>query len=177
MYFRKQIIYFRKDFEYFRNFFALFVKNLVYSRKYFVHYFWKNFLYFKKTFDEIQEIFSTFQKTFGVFKKILCSFFEERFLAFFRERYCVLQKRFCVFRETYFAHFGHRKCLTLINFSQLPLKNLQRVVPEEEIFDLIYRYHNIQNNHSSAKTTYYQVSYCLKLLVKILIFFSQLLIV
>ena len=53
---------------------------------------------------------------------------------------------------------------------QLPLKNLRGVVPEEEIFDLIYRYHNIQINHSNSKMTYSQVKYCLMILVKILSF-------
>ena len=52
------------------------------------------------------------------------------------------------------------------------MKNLWRVVSEEEIFDLIHRYHNIQNNHSSAKATYSRVSYCLNVLVKTLYFYS-----
>ena len=56
----------------------------------------------------INERFCVFKKTFG-------TFFQERFLAFFRERFCELQKRFCVFQqifcviwETHFAPFGHR---------------------------------------------------------------------
>ena len=79
---------------------AIFLENLVYSGKYFVHYFLEIFCTFQKPFDVIQETFGTF--------------FEERFLSFFRERSCALQKRsytfqetFCVFWGMYFAPFGH----------------------------------------------------------------------
>ena len=93
---------------------AIFVENLVYSGKYFVHYFLEIFCTFQKPFDVIQEIFCTFQKAFDVIQETFGTFFEERFLAFFRERSCALQKRFytfqetfCVFRGMYFAPFGH----------------------------------------------------------------------
>ena len=90
-------MYFRKDFAYFRNFFAIFVENLVYSRKSFVHYFWKNFLHFKKTFDEIQEIFSAFQKTFDVIQEI--------FSELFKKDLVYLRKYFVLFLKKDFLHF------------------------------------------------------------------------
>ena len=39
-------------------------------------------------------------------------------------------------------------------YLKVPLKNIKRVIPEEDVFDVIQKYHNIMNNHSCSKTTY-----------------------
>ena len=41
---------------------------------------------------------------------------------------------------------------------KVPLKNIKKVIPEEDVFEVIHKYHNIMNNHSCSKTTYHQVS-------------------
>ena len=43
-------------------------------------------------------------------------------------------------------------------YFKAPLKNVKRVIPEEDVFDVIHKYHNIMNNQSCSKTTYYQVN-------------------
>ena len=40
---------------------------------------------------------------------------------------------------------------------KVPLKNIKQVIPEEDVFDVIHKYRNIMNNHSSSKTIYHQV--------------------
>ena len=99
--------------------------------EYFVHYFWKYFFAFQKNiwcnsgnildmsksiWCNSGNIWCIMKERFCVFKKTLGTFFQERILAFFRGRFCALQKRFCVFqqtfcvfREKYFAPFDHRK--------------------------------------------------------------------
>ena len=42
-------------------------------------------------------------------------------------------------------------------YLKVPLKNIKRVIPEEDVFEVIHKYHNIMNNHSRSKTTYHQV--------------------
>ena len=41
-------------------------------------------------------------------------------------------------------------------FFNVPLKNIKQVIPEEDVFDVVHKYHNM-NNHSCSKTTYHQV--------------------
>ena len=47
-------------------------------------------------------------------------------------------------------------------YLKVPLKNIKRVIPEEDVFDMIHKYHhkyhNIINDHSSSKETYHQIS-------------------
>ena len=43
-------------------------------------------------------------------------------------------------------------------YFKVPLKNIKRVIPEEDVFDVIHKYHNIMNNQSCSKTTYHQVN-------------------
>ena len=47
--------------------------------------------------------------------------------------------------------------VTFVFYLKVPLKNIKRVIPEEYVFDVIHKYHNIMDNHSCSKTTYYQV--------------------
>jgi len=44
------------------------------------------------------------------------------------------------------------------NTSMVPIKKLRKLASVEDTFDIIHRYHNIQNNHSCAKTTYNQTT-------------------
>ena len=52
--------------------------------------------------------------------------------------------------------------ITFHFYLKVPLKNIKRVISEEDVFDMIdkyhHKYHNIMNNHSCSKATYHQIS-------------------
>ena len=39
----------------------------------------------------------------------------------------------------------------------MPLQNIKQIIPEEDLFDVIHKCHNIMNKHSCSKTTYHQL--------------------
>ena len=56
----------------------------------------------------------------------------------------------------YLAYHCQLYLLHFISIFKVTLKNIKWVIPEEDVFDVIHEYHNM-NNHSRSKTTYHHV--------------------